>query len=89
MLEQRHALDNFHNDIYPAYFAIYYRTLRPAMAESSGEPTAAPAKPNIIEELVDAGTTAFNPQSSSESQKQGRERYDAVIERYTYFALPK
>lgn len=59
------------------------------MAESSGEPTAAPAKPNFIEELVDAGTAAFNPQSSSESQQQGRERYDAVIERYTYFALLK
>lgn len=59
------------------------------MVESSGEPTAAPAKPNIVEELVNAGTMAFNPKSSPQDQERGRQRYDTVIETYAYTSIFK
>mgnify|MGYP005987571603 CR=1 FL=1 len=49
------------------------------MAEPSD---TTPKKPNVVEEIVNAGTKAFNPSNDGATRDAGRHEYDQVIQRY-------
>lgn len=42
------------------------------------------AKPNVVEDLVKAGTAAFNPSGNPETKQQGHQKYNDLIKRYKF-----